>query len=272
MTNEPLNTPPVSPKSASQLALAVVPKTTQPVLPIFHMFRSTIEGVGQVFKAFFISLNHAVLGEPYDQNDVDIAIRKLKGTLAFIEDKLVMMREKVEHCSAHARAACAQRDKAAALHQLRLRTMYERECNKVNALRFNIESNILHMESVGVMMETVSTIKDTRTQFKTISRHVNISKLEESIEEMFEQNDASTSIEEALNDLNTGINIDDSALQEELNQMMSDCGSSTPPPPVAPARLEPSITAPTLVFNMPEAPTFQPKAAVERNRTAIING
>jgi len=102
-------------------------------------------------------------------------------------------------------------------------------------------------------METVSTIKDTSAQFKIIYKHVNISKLETSIEEMFEQNDACTSIEEVLTDLNSGVAIDDRELQEELDQMMTDVGGNGFPPSVSPKA--PRIPdAP----RMPEAPSFVP--------------
>tara|TARA_Y100000389_G_C17466068_1_gene525659 strand:+ start:1241 stop:1945 length:705 start_codon:yes stop_codon:yes gene_type:complete len=194
------------------------------LFPVLHAFREGIQSAGSALQTVFESISIALNGQQFEQKDVSHAIDKLKCTLRFIDDKLVLMREKLVMCESEAKVACAHRDKATALHQLRLKAMYARECKKINALRFNIESNILHMESVGVMMETVSTIKETSSHFKTISKHVSISKLENSIEEMFEQGDACSSIEEVLSDLNTAIQIDDSELKDELNRLMDGVG------------------------------------------------
>ena len=171
-------------------------------------------------------------------------MKKLNSTLLFIDEKLLSMRQKIRACESDARESCELGDKASAMHQLRLKAMYTRECGKISSLRFNIESNILHMESVGVMMETVSTIKDTSAQFKIISNHVDISKLENSIEEMFEQNDASSSIEDVLNELNSGIAIDDSDLKDEFDRMMMDLDGGGAPP----------------ASSLPVAPVFEPIA------------
>ena len=114
---------------------------------------------------------------------------------------------------------------ASAVHQLRLKKMYEREMAKMEALKFNIESNILHMESVGVMMETVSTIKETSHQFQVVTKHVAIARLEGSIEEMFEQRDTSRDIESILNEMHDTHEFDDDELLKEREASLSDDGS-----------------------------------------------
>lgn len=249
--SEPLGTPPSSPKehivTSNQLGTLFV--------PFARMLQTTIGHTGSALQHAFYSIAFVFSSKPFEQNDVIQAISKLKATLEFIDDKLVHMREKVELCESEAMAACSLNDKATALHQIRLKSMYKRECNKINALRFNIESNILHMESVGVMMETVSTIKDTSTQFKIISKHVNISKLEDSIEEMFEQNEACSSIEDALSDLNNSVLVDDDDLKEELEKMMSDVSDRD--------------QQPRLPVHFPPAPVFHPKVP-DTNTTKVV--
>ena len=98
---------------------------------------------------------------------------------------------------------------------------------KMEALKFNIESNILHMESVGVMMETVSTIKETSHQFQVVSKHVDIARLEGSIEEMFEQRDTSRDIESILNEMHDTHEFDDDELLKELEATLVDDGEDT---------------------------------------------
>lgn len=250
--SEQLKTPPSSPKEVAITANSMTPI----LMPFAHLLQATIFSAGGALQNAFCAIVNVFSEKPFDQNDVVLAIAKLKTTLEFIDDKLVHMREKVELCESEARAACALKDKPTALHQIRLKSMYKKECNKINALRFNIESNILHMESVGVMMETVSTIKDTSTQFKIISQHVNISKLEDSIEEMFEQNDACTSIEEALSDLNSSVLVDDDDINEELERMMSDVNDQGQPPGTA--------------LSLPEAPTFEPVVEKKKRATKVV--
>jgi division protein CdvB (Snf7/Vps24/ESCRT-III family) len=106
------------------------------------------------------------------------------------------------------------------------------------------------------MMETVSTIKDTSTQFKIISKHVNISKLEDSIEEMFEQNEACSSIEDALSDLNNSVLVDDDDLKEELEKMMSDVGDRD--------------QQPGLPVHFPTAPVFNPKVTKTNATKSVV--
>ena len=162
------------------------------------------------------------------------------------------MNGNVDKYTTEARRLYACKNKQAAIHQLRLKKMYEREVSKMDSLKFNIESNILHMESVGVMMETVSTIKETSHQFQIVSRHVDIGKLEDSIEEMFEQRDTSKDIENILNDMHNAHEFDEDELMQELETLMTD----DKPPLTLPA-----TSTECLLASMPEAPT-----------TAVHNG
>jgi hypothetical protein len=158
----------------------------------------------------------------YDATKVVDAIDKLQSTLDFLDKKIVAMNDRVDRFAHQARAMYAARKKTSAVHQLRLKKMYEREMNKMEALKFNIESNILHMESVGVMMETVATIKETSHQFQVVSKHVDIARLEGSIEEMFEQRDTSKDIESILNDMHDTHEFDDDDLLRELEETFAD--------------------------------------------------
>lgn len=157
----------------------------------------------------------------YDKNNVADAIGKLQSTLAFLDTKMTAMNANVDKYTNEAKRLYARKNKQGAMHQLRLKKMYEREVSKMDSLKFNIESNILHMESVGVMMETVATIKETSHQFQVVSKHVDIAKLEDSIEEMFEQRDTSRDIETILNEMHGDAHeYDEDELLEELETLV----------------------------------------------------
>lgn len=157
----------------------------------------------------------------YDATKVEDAIDKLQSTLDFLDTKVDAMKARVAKYATTAKDLYANKQVASAVHQLRLKKMYEREMAKMEALKFNIESNILHMESVGVMMETVSTIKETSHQFQVVSKHVDIARLEGSIEEMFEQRDTSRDIESILNEMHDTHEFDDDELLKELEATLS---------------------------------------------------
>ena len=157
----------------------------------------------------------------YDATKVEDAIDKLQSTLDFLDTKVGAMGGRVANYETTAKQLCATKQVASAVHQLRLKKMYEREMAKMEALKFNIESNILHMESVGVMMETVSTIKETSHQFQVVSKHVDIARLEGSIEEMFEQRDTSRDIESILNEMHDTHEFDDDELLKELEATLA---------------------------------------------------
>lgn len=158
----------------------------------------------------------------YDASKVTDAIEKLQSTLQFLDTKVGSMTTRVETYAASAKTLYSNKQVSSAVHQLRLKKMYERELAKMEALKFNIESNILHMESVGVMMETVSTIKETSHQFQVVSKHVDIARLEGSIEEMFEQRDTSKDIESILNEMHDIHEFNDDDLLQELEDSLKE--------------------------------------------------
>lgn len=168
----------------------------------------------------------------YDKTNVTEAIGKLQTTLTFLDTKIETMSASVNKYTLEAKRLYARRNTSGAMHQLRLKKMYEREIVKMDSLKFNLESNILHMESVGVMMETVSTIKETSHQFQVVSKHVDFAKLEDSIEEMFEQRDTSKDIESILHGMHDAHEFDEDELLAELETMVGgeDTGEPSPTP------------------------------------------
>lgn len=174
----------------------------------------------------FVHIKHLFVTPEYDKNKVSDAIEKLQSTLSFLDNKIAAMNTNVDKYTVAAKRLYKRKNKQAAIHQLRLKKMYEREVAKMDSLKFNIESNILHMESVGVMMETVSTIKETSHQFQIVSKHVDINKLEDSIDEMFEQRDTSKDIEDILNDMHNAHEFDEDELLQELETLVADTNTA----------------------------------------------
>lgn len=254
----------------------ITPTIASSVMP---MIRVVPRALTHTFWWISSGVRHLFVGQEYDKHKVSDAIEKLKANLTFLDEKMTSLNHNIEKYRNEAKRLYACRNTSAAIHQLRLKKMYEREVSKMDSLKFNIESNILHMESVGVMMETVSTIKETSHQFQIVSRHVDIDKLEDSIEEMFEQRDTSKDIENILNDMHDSHDYDEQDLMQELESLMHEDTHHHPPShhtlepttrnttsnPTSVSHLPPQVstttttttptTTPALLLTMPEVPS-----------------
>ena len=197
------------------------------------------------------------------------------GEVADSVDKLQVslekLAEKLEHMARHA-AACGEEARrlyragrhGSATHQLRLQKLYAAEARKLECLRFNIESNMLHMESVGVIMETVATIKDTSEHFQLVHRQVDVDQLEDTVEQLMEQRDNSADLQSILTNATPEI-YDDDTLLRELQAMEDDENNTPAPPPCLPA---PPTHAVAAAPPRPAPPARAPQAASPRDAVA----
>lgn len=186
---------------------------------MYTILPTTINGVSYILGSTYNGIASLFTQAQYDGSEIEEAITKLKKTLAFLESKTTNMNIKIFKFKTNAKKLCKE-NRTAALHQIRLKKMYENEVQKLNSLKFNIESNILHVESAGIMMETVSTIKETGHHFQILSKHVDISKIENSIETIFEQRDTSKDIESILCNTYNDSDIEEDELNQELNELI----------------------------------------------------
>lgn len=151
----------------------------------------------------------------YDKEKIINAIDKFKETLTFLDNKIITMNQNKQKYIRDAQILYKEKNKSGAIHQIKLKKMYEKEIQRIESIKFNIESNILHMESVSVMLETVSTIKSTSSHIQLINQNLDISKVEGIIEGMCEQKDMANDIESILSDTTT-TEYDEEELLKEL--------------------------------------------------------
>lgn len=160
-------------------------------------------------------------------------IAKLNNHLVFLDKKIESMNRNSSRFSERAKQLYKSKKIPSAIHQIRLKKMYDCEISKLEKLKFNIETNILHMDSVEIMMVTVDTIKDTSEHFKKINSTLNIEKLEDTIDELVEHRDAATDIQSVLNDMQlfNEANYDEEDLMKELQSISGeddDISEATP--------------------------------------------
>lgn len=156
-----------------------------------------------------------------DHEKILTTIRKLDNHLKFLDTKIDKMNENTIKYGERAKRLWRNKNKTSAMHQIRLKKMYDKEIQKLEALKFNIESHILHMDSVDIMMVTVDTIKSTSDYFQNMNNAVNISQLETTLDEMVDHRDTATDIQSILSDINafSENNFDDADLLKELEEM-----------------------------------------------------
>ena len=167
-------------------------------------------------KYFEPLLNLFSKSNEYDKDKILEAIDKFNITLNFLDNKINHMNNKINIYLCNANKFYKNNNKSSALYQLKLKKMYEKELQKMESVKFNIESNILHMESVTVMLEAFSTIKNTTSQIQIINKNLDISKVENIIEEICQQRDTTNDIENILTD-NSIDEYDEDELLKELD-------------------------------------------------------
>ena len=162
----------------------------------------------------------------YDKEKISKAIDTFNETLVFLKKKVEHMNTNMEKYIKEAQRLYLLNNKQGALHQIKLKKMYEKEIRKIESIQFNIESNILHMESVSVMLETVSTLKNTSSHIQLIHKNLDIGKVEDLIENLCDQKDTSSSIETILTE-NSITDFSDEELLQELENYKDDDNNST---------------------------------------------
>ena len=172
---------------------------------------------GGVKCAVINALHH----NDYDPKHIENAANRLNITLANIEGRTANMRLKIIGFTNKA-IACRDKARGEALHFMKLKKMYEREAEKMMKIKFSIESNILQIESAGVLLDTVSALKETGGRIKGITRTVDLNKLEENIDHFFEYQENNNDLEALLSDSFSSealTSVSDAELLEELDTM-----------------------------------------------------
>ena len=196
--------------------------STSSLYSLFSWLGTSLYSLTKIPSSFSYSSN-----PEYDHEQVLTTMRKLHNHLRFLDAKIDRMNINTMGFATKAKNLYNNKKITSAMHQIRLKKMYDHEIQKLEALKFNIESQILHMDSVEIMMVTVDTIKDTSEYYQNIHSNINISQLENTLDEMVEHRDDSTDIQSILSDFNAfkEATYDEDELLNELKEMSLDTGT-----------------------------------------------
>ena len=111
-----------------------------------------------------------------------------------------------------------EKNKKSAIYNLKLKKMYEREKEKLDSINFNIESQIFSIESMGLIIETAETLKDTSIHMKSINTKLDIDKIESTMEELQENKDIGEELQSIFSE-SINMDFDEEDLLNELKNL-----------------------------------------------------
>ena len=161
------------------------------------------------------------------RSQVQEALDKLRKVLHLLNTHTTCVLSKIDVYAISAKGAYQRKHLPVATYNMRLMKLHEGELDKLSTMRFNVESSIMRLESVGVMYETVNVIRDTNLQFQQLQRNVNIDHLDNMVDDLHEQREHAIDVESILHDMGKQHDDehDDDQLLAELEQLMGEPGT-----------------------------------------------
>ena len=182
---------------------------------------ATLHAIVNTCKSIFTMILSQYSGKVVEKINITESMNKLTTTLDYLTKQLGTMKTKSEVYRTEAKKLYSAGNMTGALYQMRLHKMYTLEMRKIESLQFNIESTILRIDSLNIVIDTVSALKESSDQFQIVQRGIDIDKLEETIDDVCEQQDASSTIENILSDMSRINPNDFTYTEEEMIQELS---------------------------------------------------
>ena len=169
-------------------------------------------GIFYSIYGYFISKKKS-----YTQEDMKNTIDKLKNIQNNIIDRIENINNNINKFLKISIEKYRSGNKKSAIYNLKLKKMYEREKEKLDSINFNIESQIFTIESMGLIIETAETLKDTSIHMKSINTKLDIDKIESTMEELQEHKDIGEELQSIFSE-SISMDFDEDELLQELNE------------------------------------------------------
>ncbi|KAH9482973.1 ESCRT-III subunit protein snf7 [Psilocybe cubensis] len=150
------------------------------------------------------------------------AIVGLRQQLQMIEKKEEYLQRKIEEETKKSRANAVS-NKAAALAALKRKKVTESELDRLAGTRLQLEMQVNTLESANLNAETMAAMKKASDALKVIHGNLTIDKVDATMNQVNEQRELANDIAEALaNPMYTGIDLDESELEADLEELQQD--------------------------------------------------
>jgi charged multivesicular body protein 4A/B len=171
----------------------------------------------QIYNFSVYIYNSKPYKSKYSTEEINNLIKNLRNIQNTITNRLELIDDKIRIFLEKSKIEYSKNKKKNAINFLKIKKLYEHEKEKLESINFNIEVQIMSVESMGLMIETTETLKNTSTQIKTINNNLDFDKIETTIEELQDQHELGKELQSIIsNPLNH--EFDEDELLEELKE------------------------------------------------------
>ncbi|KAI0050191.1 Snf7-domain-containing protein [Auriscalpium vulgare] len=147
------------------------------------------------------------------------AIVGLREQLLLIEKKEEHLQKKIDEETTKARANAAS-NRAVATQALRRKKLHEADLDRLAGTRLQLEMQVNTLESANLNAETMNAMKHASDALKQIHNGMSVTKVDATMNSINEQREIAAEISDMIsNPVNSGVDLDDDVLKEELAQL-----------------------------------------------------
>jgi len=182
-------------------------------------------------------------------------IIKIRGTLETLDKRDGHLLKKINAQTTEAREKMRIKDKRGAIFALKRKKMYEKEVEKINGARFNLEQQIIALEGAALNMEVFQGMRAGATALEASRQGVDVDNVDDIMADIQEEMGIHNEIGEAIaRPIDDGLEDDD--LLKELEELEAEDleAELLDVPDAVPAVAAPAAAAPDLA-SLPAVPT-----------------
>jgi len=147
------------------------------------------------------------------------SITKLRETLEMLEKREAYLQNKINHELQEAKKFMAGKNKRAAMMCLKRKKTYEAQIEKIAGARMTIETQVMAIEGANVSLEAMGAMRMGAQAMKTIHKNITIDEVDNTMEEIREQMDIASEINDAISQPLGGEVYDEDELSAELEAL-----------------------------------------------------
>ena len=146
-------------------------------------------------------------------------ITRLRKTISNIEKRECLLTKKMKHAFHAASQEKKAGNREAAIKHMRRKRLYEKEHNKLGAMKLNLEQQIFTIESSQTNIHMITAMQAGQETMKTLAAENTIETLETLREDIADQHENTMEINAIISEP-MGTMIDDDELEKEYNDLL----------------------------------------------------
>lgn len=176
--------------------------------------------------------------------DPQNTIVNLRESIANQEKREEHIEVKIQAMVKEAKAKMAKGDKKGALFAMKRKKLYEQEQEKIQNVKFTLETQVMNLESAAQNAQTVKAMQQGSKTMQKIRSEVGVEKVDDIMDEIKEEMELAQEISQAIAQPVDPLMTDEDELLEELNALeTADLEAELLKPP---ARSEPALSMPSV--------------------------